>query len=111
MSVTIRHGSPQFPAVTGSIPSSTHETMDAAVHTLQEHKDAWVALSNRERIAILDKLINDLAAIEERRKEHTSATILASRRSISLVRTRPLMLLFSELERRVPGGKRSASLY
>ena len=63
MSVTIRQGSPQFPAVTGSIPSSTQETMDAAVQTLQEHKDAWVALSNRERIAILDKLINDFAAI------------------------------------------------
>ena len=65
MSVTIRQGSPQFPAVTGSIPSSTQETMDAAVHTLQEHKDAWVALSNRERIAILDKLINDFAAIAQ----------------------------------------------
>ena len=63
MSVTIRQGSPQFPAVTGSIPSSTQEMMDAAVQTLQEHKDAWVALSNRERIAILDKLINDFAAI------------------------------------------------
>ncbi|HEX6553181.1 MAG TPA: aldehyde dehydrogenase family protein [Ktedonobacteraceae bacterium] len=65
MSVTIRQGSPQFPAVTGSIPSSTQETMDAAVQTLQEHKDAWVALSNRERIAILDKLINDFAAIAQ----------------------------------------------
>src|SRR5256884_8221790 len=65
MSVTIRQGSPQFPAVTGSIPSSTPETMDAAVHTLQEHKDAWVALSNRERIAILDNLINNFAAIAQ----------------------------------------------
>jgi len=63
MSVTICQGSPHFPAVTGSIPSSTQEMMDAAVQTLQEHKDAWVALSNRERIAILDKLINDFAAI------------------------------------------------
>lgn len=63
MSITIRQGSPQFPAVAGSIPSSTQETMDASVKTLQEHKDAWVALSNRERIAILDKLINDFAAI------------------------------------------------
>ncbi|TMD02858.1 MAG: aldehyde dehydrogenase [Chloroflexi bacterium] len=65
MSVTIRQGSPQFPAVTGSISSSTQETMDAAVHTLQEHKDAWVALSNRERIAILDNLINNFAAIAQ----------------------------------------------
>lgn len=40
--------------------------MDAAVQTLQEHKNAWVALLNRERIAILDRLINDFAAIAPR---------------------------------------------
>ncbi len=66
MSVTIHQGSPQFPAVSGGIPPSSHETMDAAVQTLQEHKDAWVALPNRERIAILDRLINDFAAIAPR---------------------------------------------
>lgn len=66
MSVTIHQGSPQFPAVSGSIPPSSHETMDAAVQTLQEHKNAWVALLNRERIAILDRLINDFAAIAPR---------------------------------------------
>jgi acyl-CoA reductase-like NAD-dependent aldehyde dehydrogenase len=66
MSVTIHQGSPQFPAVSGGIPPSSHETTDAAVQTLQEHKDAWVALPNRERIAILDRLINDFAAVAPR---------------------------------------------
>jgi acyl-CoA reductase-like NAD-dependent aldehyde dehydrogenase len=66
MSITTQQGSPQFPAVSGSIPPSTQESIDAAVQALQEHKDAWVALSNRERIAILDKLINDFAAIAPR---------------------------------------------
>ncbi len=66
MSITTHQGSPQFPAVSGSIPPSTQESIDAAVQALQEHKDAWVALPNRERIAILDKLINDFATIAPR---------------------------------------------
>lgn len=66
MSVTVHQGSPQFPSVSSSIPPSSHETMDAAVQALQEHKGAWVVLSNRERIAILDRLINDFAAIAPR---------------------------------------------
>ncbi len=66
MSITTYQGSPQFPAVSGSIPPSTQETVDAAVQVLQEHKDAWVAVTNRQRIAILDRLINDFAAIAPR---------------------------------------------
>src|SRR6266567_6281286 len=66
MAITTHQGSPQFPAVAGSIPPSTKETMDAALQALQEHKDAWVALSNHERIAILDKLINDFETIAPR---------------------------------------------
>ena len=66
MSIATHQGSPQFPTVTGSIPPSSQETMDSAVQTLQEHKDAWVALSNRERIAIIDKLIEDFYAVAPR---------------------------------------------
>ncbi|HEY6408611.1 MAG TPA: aldehyde dehydrogenase family protein [Ktedonobacteraceae bacterium] len=66
MSTTTHQGSPQFPAIAGSISPSTQETMDTAVQALQEHKDAWITLSNLERIAILDKLINDFAAIAPR---------------------------------------------
>jgi acyl-CoA reductase-like NAD-dependent aldehyde dehydrogenase len=66
MSINTHQGSPQFPAVSSSMPPSTQETIDAAVQALQEHKDAWVALSNRERITTLDRLINDFAAIAPR---------------------------------------------
>src|SRR5579864_3151422 len=66
MTIDIRHGSPQFPSVSGSILSSTRDEMDAAVQTLQAHKDAWVALSVHERIAIVDELIKDFAAIASR---------------------------------------------
>ena len=66
MSIATQQGSFQFPAVSGSIAPSSQETIDAAVQTLQEHKNAWVALSNRERIALLDTLITDFAAIAPR---------------------------------------------
>ena len=54
MSIATQQGSPQFPAVPGSIAPSSQETIDASVRTLQEHKDDWVALSNRERISLPD---------------------------------------------------------
>src|SRR5712692_8931706 len=66
MSIATHQGSPQFPTVTGSIPPSSQETMDSTVQTLREHKDAWVALSNRERVAIIDKLIEDFYAVAPR---------------------------------------------
>ncbi len=50
MTITTHAGSPQFPTPDGSINPSTQEEMDAAVQTLQAHKDAWVALSIDERI-------------------------------------------------------------
>ncbi len=65
MTVDIQQGSPQFPTVTGSI-SSTQEAMDAAIETLQSHKDAWVMLTIDDRVAILDDLIKDFAAIAPR---------------------------------------------
>jgi acyl-CoA reductase-like NAD-dependent aldehyde dehydrogenase len=66
MTIDIRHGSPQFPSVSGSVIPSTRDEMDAAVQTLQVHKDVWVALSVHERIAIVDELIKDFAAIAPR---------------------------------------------
>src|SRR5258708_7921318 len=66
MSIATHQGSPQFPTISGSIPPSTQEAMDSAVQTLQEHKDTWVALSSSQRIAIIDKLINDFFAIAPR---------------------------------------------
>jgi acyl-CoA reductase-like NAD-dependent aldehyde dehydrogenase len=66
MTTDIRHGSPHFPTVLGSVVPSTHDEMDAALETLQAHKDAWVALSVPERIAIIDELIKDFTTIAPR---------------------------------------------
>jgi acyl-CoA reductase-like NAD-dependent aldehyde dehydrogenase len=40
--------------------------MDAAVQALQARKEAWVAVPVRERIALVDRLIKDFAALDER---------------------------------------------
>src|SRR6266581_4778925 len=66
MSIATQHGSPQFPTVPGSISPSTRDEMDAAVQALQSHKDEWVTRTVRERIALLDRLIQDFAAIAPR---------------------------------------------
>ena len=66
MTIDTQHGSPQFPTISGSITPSTQETMDAAVQTAQAHKDEWVKVSLKQRIAILHQLIKDFAAIAPR---------------------------------------------
>ncbi|MFL5705697.1 MAG: aldehyde dehydrogenase family protein, partial [Ktedonobacteraceae bacterium] len=63
MTVDTLRGSPQFPTTSSSIAPSTQKAMDAAVQSLQARKDAWIALTVRERIAILDQLIKDFTAI------------------------------------------------
>ncbi len=66
MTTTTHEGSPQFPTIAGSIHSSTHEEMDAAVQALQAQKDAWVALSIDDRLTLLERLIKDFAAVADR---------------------------------------------
>lgn len=66
MSIATRGGSPQFPTATGSMPPSSQEAMDGAIETLQAHKDAWVKLPISKRVALVDKLIKDFAAIAQR---------------------------------------------
>jgi acyl-CoA reductase-like NAD-dependent aldehyde dehydrogenase len=66
MATATLHGSFQFPALAGGIPPSTQDEMNNAIQTLQEKKNAWVAVSVRERIALIDRLIADCAAIAER---------------------------------------------
>ncbi|HET9918822.1 MAG TPA: aldehyde dehydrogenase family protein [Ktedonobacteraceae bacterium] len=66
MSIATQSGSPQFPTTTESIPPSTRDAMDAAIQILQQHKDAWVAVPTGERVALLDCLIRDFAAIAPR---------------------------------------------
>jgi acyl-CoA reductase-like NAD-dependent aldehyde dehydrogenase len=66
MTTALRHGSPQFPTASSDIPPSDQRTMDAAIAELRAQKDAWVAVSARERVAILDELIRDFAALAPR---------------------------------------------
>lgn len=58
------HGSPQFPRVGGA--TSTREEMDEAIRVLQDHKDAWVRVSPRERVALIETLIADFSALAPR---------------------------------------------
>ncbi len=66
MALATRPGAPQFPTTAGAIPPTDHAALDAAVATLQARKDAWVALGVADRIALLDRLIADFAALTPR---------------------------------------------
>jgi hypothetical protein len=66
MTTIASQGSPQFPSISGGMPSSTRETMDAAIELLRSHKDEWVSCSVRERIGLVDQLIASFAAIAPR---------------------------------------------
>jgi acyl-CoA reductase-like NAD-dependent aldehyde dehydrogenase len=66
MSIETRHGSFQFPAITSSIAPSTQDEMDAAIKTLQGQKEAWIRVTVNERIALVDTLLRDFAALAPR---------------------------------------------
>lgn len=66
MSVETRHGSFQFPTATGNTVPSTQDEMDAAISTLQQHKQTWVQVSPSARAAIMDELIRTFQAIAPR---------------------------------------------
>jgi acyl-CoA reductase-like NAD-dependent aldehyde dehydrogenase len=60
------HGSPRFPTTANGGTPSTQADMQTALQALQAHKDAWVALTIRERIALLDRLSADFSALAPR---------------------------------------------
>ena len=66
MATTTQHGAPQFPAAIGTVAPSDESAMDAAVQALQAQKDAWVALPVRERLALIDQMLADFAAVAPR---------------------------------------------
>ncbi len=66
MTTVVRQGAPQFPMIAGAMPPSTRDEMDAAVQALQTHKNEWVTLPVSKRIALIDQLIKDFAAIAPR---------------------------------------------
>ncbi len=57
-------GSPAFPPVDST--TTAHQDMDSAIQTLQSHKDDWIAVSISERIALIDQLLTDFAAVIDR---------------------------------------------
>lgn len=66
MTIAAQQGSPQFPQAASAVAASDQASMDSAIAALQAQKDAWVATSVPERIAIVDRLIADFAAIASR---------------------------------------------
>jgi acyl-CoA reductase-like NAD-dependent aldehyde dehydrogenase len=66
MSIETRQGSFAYPTTTASMPPSTQEEMDHAVAILSQQKAAWVKVTVRERIALLDAIIRDFTAIAPR---------------------------------------------
>ena len=66
MTIAAQQGSPQFPQAVSAVAASDQTTMDDAIAELQAQKDAWVATSVPERIALIDRLISDVAAIAPR---------------------------------------------
>lgn len=66
MSIGTLQGSFQFPTATSQIVPSTQDEMDAAIATLQEHKEAWTRVTVGERIALVDALLSAFARIAPR---------------------------------------------
>jgi acyl-CoA reductase-like NAD-dependent aldehyde dehydrogenase len=65
MAITL-HGSFQYPTTASDIPPTSREQMDAAVQTLQAHKDEWIARTIPQRIALIDQLMRDFWAVSDR---------------------------------------------
>src|SRR5262245_10816390 len=66
MAITTQSGAPIFPGFAGTMPASSQEAMDEAVKQLVARKDVWVGVPVSERIAIVDQLIQDYAAVAPR---------------------------------------------
>jgi hypothetical protein len=66
MTTVMSAGAPQFPAIAGDIAPTDREAMDAAVAILSAAKGAWVELGVAGRIAIVDQIMRDVAAVADR---------------------------------------------
>ncbi len=61
LAVTV--GSIQYPPVHDPVPASSPAEMDQVVERLRSHKDTWAAFSIKERIRVIDRLIQDYAVV------------------------------------------------
>ncbi|MBF6591149.1 MAG: aldehyde dehydrogenase [Ktedonobacterales bacterium] len=66
MTSVLRHGAPQFPPISGTVPPSDQAAMETALQEVRASKEAWVAIPVGERMRILDQLIRDFAALAPR---------------------------------------------
>ncbi len=67
----LHHGPDTHPA---AAPTATRAHLDAAVDAVRVNRDAWVGTTPNERIALIDRMIRDVAAVAD---EWTSACIAA----------------------------------
>lgn len=66
MAITARPGSFEYPTISGAMPPTSREAMDAAVQTVRGQKNAWAELTIRKRLALIDQLMRDFAAMADR---------------------------------------------
>lgn len=66
MTTVLDKGSFQFPAAVGAVAPTAQAEMDEAAQALQAHKDAWVAVPIHERVALIDRIMADFHAIQDR---------------------------------------------
>jgi acyl-CoA reductase-like NAD-dependent aldehyde dehydrogenase len=59
-------GTVQIPQGKSTFPPTTTTQMDRAVAVVRDHRDAWVQVSVRDRIALLETLRKDTLAVSER---------------------------------------------
>ena len=59
-------GSAKIPEAENRIPATPHDEIDQALAVLVDHKDAWVALSLRERIDLLESAADSTLAVSKR---------------------------------------------
>ena len=64
--LTVAHGIPRHSEARSLIPASSREQMDAAVEATYVAKDGWTAVPPAERVAILNRLLADFAAVADR---------------------------------------------
>jgi hypothetical protein len=69
MNETNVQGTFQFQVAQDYLLSSSTEAMDQAVDVLRAHKDAWAVVSVADRIALIDQLVHDFAAVMPRLRE------------------------------------------
>ncbi len=59
----VAHGIPRHSEAQGLVPATSREELDAAARALAGTRDTWAAVPPRERVAILDRLIEDFLAV------------------------------------------------